>query len=120
VIIGRGHLEQVLQVYLQHYNQHRPHRALGLEAPGSPAGLTIVSEAAPGAVHRATCSAVWCTSTGELHERISAPHRLIGQLVDELRLAKARPGMPVTLRRRIPRRLRRLGELRDGRVGINE
>jgi hypothetical protein len=45
---------------------------------------------------------------------------LIGQLVDELRLAKARPGTPVTLRRCIPRRLRRLGELRDGRVGINE
>jgi hypothetical protein len=45
---------------------------------------------------------------------------LIGQLVDELRLAKARPGTPVILRRCIPRRLRRLGELRDGRVGINE
>jgi hypothetical protein len=41
-------------------------------------------------------------------------------MVDELRLAKARPGTPVTLHRRIPRRLRRLGELRDGPVGINE
>jgi len=43
---------------------------------------------------------------------------LIGQLVDELRRAKARPGTPVTLRRCIPRR--RLGELRDGRVDIDE
>jgi hypothetical protein len=66
LIIGRGHLEQVLRVYLQHYNQHRPHRALGLEAPGSPTGLTIVSEAAPGGVHR---------------------HDLLGGLVHEYRRA---------------------------------
>ena len=33
LIIGRGHLEQVLQVYVEHYNVHRPHRALGLEPP---------------------------------------------------------------------------------------
>ena len=31
LIVGRGHLEQVLRVYVQHYNRHRPHRALGLE-----------------------------------------------------------------------------------------
>jgi putative transposase len=24
LIVGRGHLEQILRVYLQHYNQHRP------------------------------------------------------------------------------------------------
>jgi putative transposase len=34
LIGGRGHLEQVLHVYVQHYNQHRPHRALSLHAPG--------------------------------------------------------------------------------------
>jgi putative transposase len=33
LIVGRGHLEQVLKVYTKRYNQHRPHRALGLEAP---------------------------------------------------------------------------------------
>jgi len=47
---------------------------------------------------------------------------LIGQLVDELRLAKARPGMLVPfasayLSATPPARL---GELRDGRVGSNE
>jgi hypothetical protein len=26
LIIGRGHLEHVLRVYTEHYNQHRPHR----------------------------------------------------------------------------------------------
>jgi transposase InsO family protein len=33
LIIGRGHLEQVLRVYIEHYNAHRPHRALGLQPP---------------------------------------------------------------------------------------
>jgi putative transposase len=33
LIIGRGHLEQILRIYVEHYNQHRPHRALRLEAP---------------------------------------------------------------------------------------
>jgi putative transposase len=33
LIVGRGHLEQVLRIYVEHYNVHRPHRALGLGAP---------------------------------------------------------------------------------------
>ena len=37
LIVGRGHLGQVLRIYVQHYNWHRPHRALGLQAPDSPA-----------------------------------------------------------------------------------
>jgi putative transposase len=44
LIVGRGHLEQILQVYVRHYNQHRPHRALGLQQPDQPAGLTVVAE----------------------------------------------------------------------------
>jgi hypothetical protein len=45
---------------------------------------------------------------------------LIRQLVDELRLAKVLSETPVTVRRCMSRRLRKLGELRDGPVGINE
>src|SRR4029453_18683851 len=30
LIVGRSHLEQGLRVYVQHYNRHRHHRALGL------------------------------------------------------------------------------------------
>jgi putative transposase len=30
LITGRGHLEQVLRIYVAHYNGHRPHRALQL------------------------------------------------------------------------------------------
>ncbi len=44
---------------------------------------------------------------------------LIGQLVDELRLAKTRPGMLVTLRRCIGDHAA-IGELRDGPVAVNE
>jgi putative transposase len=33
LVIGRRHLERVLGVYVRHYNEHRPHRALGLIPP---------------------------------------------------------------------------------------
>jgi hypothetical protein len=50
--VGRTHLEQVLRVYAEHYNRHRPHRSLGLEAPDRPAGLAVVGEDQPGEVRR--------------------------------------------------------------------
>jgi putative transposase len=33
LILGRRHLERVLRVYVKHYNEHRPHRALELTPP---------------------------------------------------------------------------------------
>ena len=33
LILGRRHLEAVLRVYTNHYNEHRPHRALQLVPP---------------------------------------------------------------------------------------
>ena len=33
LILGRRHLERVLHVYTNHYNEHRPHRALQLTPP---------------------------------------------------------------------------------------
>jgi putative transposase len=33
LIIGRRHVERVVRVYVRHYNEHRPHRALGLVPP---------------------------------------------------------------------------------------
>ena len=38
LIVGRSHLEQILRVYVQHYNGHCPHRARGLAAPDPSAG----------------------------------------------------------------------------------
>ena len=52
LIVGRTHLEQVLRVYVEHYNRHRPHRSLGLEAPDRPAGLAVVGEDQAGEVRR--------------------------------------------------------------------
>jgi putative transposase len=52
LIVGRGHLEQVLRVYVEHYNRHRAHRALQLQAPDPATGLTIVDEDREGSVHR--------------------------------------------------------------------
>ncbi len=52
LIVGRGHLEQVLRVYVQHYNAHRPHRALGLQPPDPAVGLTLTGEDQSARVHR--------------------------------------------------------------------
>jgi putative transposase len=48
LVVGRGHLAQVLRVYLEHCNAHRPHRALHLEAPDRPARLTVIGESEQG------------------------------------------------------------------------
>jgi putative transposase len=33
LILGRGHLESVVHAYIEHYNGHRPHRALEMQPP---------------------------------------------------------------------------------------
>jgi putative transposase len=52
LIVGRGHLEQVLRIYVEHYNRHRAHRALQLQAPDPAAGLTIVDVGREASVYR--------------------------------------------------------------------
>jgi putative transposase len=52
LIVGRRHLDQILRVYVAHYNQHRPHRALGLESPDPAAGITALAEDRPYRVYR--------------------------------------------------------------------
>jgi putative transposase len=51
LIAGRGQLECVLRVYVDHYNTHRPHRALGLSPP-IPARLRLASSNPPDQLHR--------------------------------------------------------------------
>ena len=53
LIVGRGHLEQALRVYVAHYDSQ----------PESTDAI---------------CSAVSCTSTGELHEHLCVPHMVRG------------------------------------------
>jgi putative transposase len=52
LIVGRGHLDRVLRIYVAHYNRHRPHRALELQPPNPSADITTLTEARPGRVHR--------------------------------------------------------------------
>jgi putative transposase len=52
LIVGRGHLEQVLRVYVQHYNAHRAHRALGLQPPDPAVGLTLPGKDQPDRIYR--------------------------------------------------------------------
>jgi len=44
LIVGRRHLERALQIYVEHYNTHRPHRSLDQCAPTStvPCGSGVV------------------------------------------------------------------------------
>jgi hypothetical protein len=70
LIVGGGHLEQFCVPTSSTTNQHRPHRALGLESPDPPARLTAA------VCNDATCLAACSTSTDKLHERVCAPYRL--------------------------------------------
>jgi putative transposase len=44
LIVGRGHLEQVLRIDVEHCNGHHPYRALGLESPDAPTGPVVISD----------------------------------------------------------------------------
>jgi hypothetical protein len=44
LITGRGHLEQVLRIDVEHDHGHRPHRALQLESSDAPTGPVIIGD----------------------------------------------------------------------------
>ena len=48
LIFGRRHLETVLTSYLEHYNTHRPHRALEARAPDAQPSPPCPSPSNPG------------------------------------------------------------------------
>jgi len=50
LIVGRRHLERVLAIYVEHYNQRRPHRGRLLDCPSGPPPLDFGASA--GDVHR--------------------------------------------------------------------
>src|SRR5947199_7428195 len=52
LISSRKQLERVLRVYVDHYNTHRPHRALGLTPPIPGRRLRLVGSNPPAPLHR--------------------------------------------------------------------
>ena len=53
LILSRGHLERVLNAYVDHYNSHRPHRALKLVPPDAAAPtLHLVATGPDRPIHR--------------------------------------------------------------------
>jgi len=52
LIVSRRHLEQVMRVYLEHYNAHRPHRSLDQRTPANPVPVKFQGAADIGAVYR--------------------------------------------------------------------
>jgi len=52
LISSRRQLERVLHIYVDHYNTHRPHRALGLAAPTPGPRLRLVGSGPPDRLHR--------------------------------------------------------------------
>ena len=85
LVVGRGQLAQVLRVYLEHYNAHRPHRALHLEAPDRPARLTVIGESEQGVVCRGDLLGGLCMRTGKPHECPLRTHR-VAALADRARI----------------------------------
>jgi putative transposase len=51
LIISRHQLEHVLRCYVEHYNSHRPHQALELQAP-EPRRITATARASPRDIRR--------------------------------------------------------------------
>jgi hypothetical protein len=52
LIFGRRHLERVMAENVAHYNGHRPHRALGQQAPLLPSIPPAAEHPAPTRLHR--------------------------------------------------------------------
>jgi transposase InsO family protein len=77
LIWGRGHLERVLDEYVRHYNDGRPHRSSGSARPGlSRSGLGLMWLRLPLAFGAGIASGVWFTSTiRSRHDvQVSEPH----------------------------------------------
>lgn len=52
LIANRSQLERILRAYVDHYNTHRPHRALGLRPPAPGDRLHLVGSNPPDLIQR--------------------------------------------------------------------
>jgi putative transposase len=75
LIVGRGHLEQVLRVYVEHYNRYPHTGGSGWRRQIPVPGWRLSARIGKAGCVDVTCSAGSSTSTSELHEHLYAPHR---------------------------------------------
>jgi hypothetical protein len=81
LITGRGHLEQVLRIYEEHYNGHCPHRALQLEPPDAPTGPIVISDNHCHVLRRDRLSGLLRPGIGEIHDDepvVLTKHQVVG------------------------------------------
>lgn len=50
IVFGEGHMRHIAETYVDFYNAHRPHQALGNSPPGQPAGRSPPTPVAAGRV----------------------------------------------------------------------
>jgi hypothetical protein len=107
LILGRGHLEQRLRVYMQHYDAHvrtgRSRCSSRIQLSHSPSSAWTSRPKFTDAIS----SVVSCTSTNKLHERIYAPYGQMTSanraMMQDISTPSARSPMAVALCR-IPSR----------------
>jgi putative transposase len=63
LVLGKRHLEQLLRVYVAHYNRHRPHRSLALHPPDETRAIAQREPLPSPQSTAATSSAVSSTNT---------------------------------------------------------
>jgi hypothetical protein len=79
LILNDQHLARVLDVFVEHYNGHRPHRALALTPP-CPTRPPVAPATKWGELVScvAIVSVVWFTDTSWRRDRVSEPYRVPG------------------------------------------
>ena len=82
LILARRHLEAVLRVYTNQYNEHRPHRALQLAPPDGGNATDESSTRTTAALRRTTSSADWSTNTNEQRDQVCAPYAHTSRLIE--------------------------------------
>jgi len=76
LILNQGQLERILEVFADHYNRHRPHRALSLAPPEARRQAVASASSGDARMVRRDRSAVSFTSTSWRRDVVFAPTRL--------------------------------------------
>jgi|NGEPerStandDraft_6_1074524.scaffolds.fasta_scaffold46155_2 putative transposase len=73
LVFHRGHLERILSEFVDHYNNHRPHRS-----PGQHAHLALPKTQPRTSANRIQISGDGATSSAALFTSVDSSHELVG------------------------------------------